>query len=178
MNRKLSFYDYPWCFDYYTDKIMNLRHAKIHGVVIVAKPVLMLALIDGIDLGVFTENRFVLNEWLEERYLALMKEHTSHSQFSKPADISNPFWHLATDGFWHLQFKDGAVNAASPSKAWLKENVDYATFDDDLWVLLQNQEWRTKLHNYIVEQKLSDGHWFDRLSPEFLTLFAAILLVA
>lgn len=178
MNRKLSFYDYSWCFEYYTDKIMNLRQAKIHGEVIVAKPVLMLALIDGIESGVFTDNRFVLNEWLEERYLALMKEHTRHSQFSKPADISNPFWHLAADGFWHLQFKDGAANAASPSKTWLKENVDFATFDDDLWVLLQNQEWRTKLHNHIVEQKLSDGHWFDRLSPEFLTLFAAILLVA
>ena len=178
MNRKLSFYDYPWCFEYYTDKIMNLRQAKIHGEVIVAKPVLMLALIDGIDSGVFTDNRFVLNEWLEGRYLALMKEHTRHSQFSKPADISNPFWHLATDGFWHLQFNADASNVASPSKAWLKENVAYATFDDDLWVLLQNQEWRTKLHNYIVEQKLSDGHWFDRLSPEFLTLFAAILLVA
>ena len=178
MNLPLKHFNYSQCYAHYTDRLMTIRQAKIRGEVIVAKPVLMLALIDGIDSGVFINNRFALNEWLEEHYLSLMLQYTLQSQFSKPADISNPFWHLATDGFWHLQFKDGAANAASPSKAWLKENVDYATFDDDLWVLLQNQEWRTKLHNYIVEQKLSDGHWFDRLSPEFLTLFAAILLVA
>ena len=37
-------------------------------------------------------------------YLNLMLEYTRQSQFAKPADISNPFWHLATDGFWHLVF--------------------------------------------------------------------------
>lgn len=87
---------------------MTIRQAKIRGEVIVAKPVLMLALIDGIDSGVFLENRFVLNEWLEDRYLMLMREYTRRSQFSKPADISNPFWHLATDGFWHLRLKTEA----------------------------------------------------------------------
>ena len=69
----------------YTNRILNLRQAKIHGEVIVAKPVLLLALIDGIGQGIFKENRFVLNEWLEDRYLKLMVENTRHSQFNKPA---------------------------------------------------------------------------------------------
>ena len=37
----------------YTNLILNLRQAKIHGEVIVAKPVLLLALIDGIGQGIF-----------------------------------------------------------------------------------------------------------------------------
>ncbi len=78
---------------------MSIRQAKIRGEVIVAKPVLMLALIDGIDSGVFNNNRFTLNEWLEEHYLSLMRQYTRQSQFDKPTDISNPFWHLSTDGF-------------------------------------------------------------------------------
>lgn len=121
---------------------------------IVAKPVLMLALIDGIESGVFVGNRFTLNEWLEDRYLTLMRQYTRHSQFSEPADINNPFWHMATDGFWHFQLGIKADKSTSPSRAWLKENVSYACFDDDLWILLQNKEWRSRLCEFIVEHKL------------------------
>lgn len=64
MNRTLQYYNYSRCFAHYTKRIISIRQAKIRGEVIVAKPVLMLALIDGIDSGVFTNNRFVLNEWV------------------------------------------------------------------------------------------------------------------
>ena len=141
-------------YSFYTNRILNLRQAKIHGEVIVAKPVLLLALIDGIGQGIFKENKFVLNEWFEDRYLKLMVENTSHSQFDKPSDIANPFWHLATDGFWHLHGKNVLEMKTTPSIKWLKENVSYAYFDEDLWLLLQNQPWREKLRNFIVEQKL------------------------
>ena len=73
MNRTLQFYNYEQCYLHYAKQIMSIRQAKIHGEVIVAKPVLMLALIDGIESGDFTDNRFVLNEWLEKRYLTLPK---------------------------------------------------------------------------------------------------------
>ena len=157
MNHILAYYDYSRCFAYYTQRIMNIRQAKIQGEVIVAKPVLMLALIDGIESGVFTNNRFVLNEWLEEHYMKLMLQNTRQSQFDKPTEINNPFWHLSTDGFWHLQLKTKGEMRTTPSKAWLKENVSYASFDDDLWMLLQSKEWRTRLRDYIVEHKLMEG---------------------
>ena len=139
----------------FTNRILNLRQAKIHGEVIVAKPVLLLALIDGIGQGIFKENKFVLNEWLEDRYLKLMVENTTHSQFDKPSDIANPFWHLASDGFWHLHGKEVQKMKTTPSRKWLKENVSYASFDEDLWILLQNQTLREKLRNFIVEHKLA-----------------------
>ncbi len=47
MNRELRFYNYEQCFAHYTKRIMNIRQAKVHGEVIVAKPVLLLALIEG-----------------------------------------------------------------------------------------------------------------------------------
>lgn len=154
MNRQLQFYNYEQCFNHYSKRIMGIRQAKINGEVIVAKPVLLLALIDGVEDGEFTTNRFFLNEWLEKRYLVLMKQYTKHSQFPNPADISNPFWHLHSDGFWHLYHKTTVADGSTPSKRWLKENVEYAWFDDDLWILLQNKEWRKKLRDFIVEKKL------------------------
>ena len=177
MNRTLKYYNYARCYAHYTERIMSVRQAKIRGEVIVAKPVLMLALIDGIGQGVFTNNRFTLNEWLEEHYLLLIRQYAKESQFDKPTDISNPFWHLKTDGFWHLQYKADADKGTTPSKAWLKENVTFAYFDDDLWTLLQNEEWRTRLREYIVEHKLTSHHWLRRLS-EGLATIAAIMLVA
>ena len=157
MNHILAYYYFSRFFAYYTQRIMNIRQAKIQGEVIVAKPVLMLALIDGIESGVFTNNRFVLNEWLEEHYMKLMLQNTRQSQFDKPTEINNPCWHLSTDGFWHLQLKTKGEMRTTPSKAWLKENVSYASFDDDLWMLLQSKEWRTRLRDYIVEHKLMEG---------------------
>lgn len=177
MNRTLKYYNYAQCYAHYTDRIMSIRQAKIRGEVIVAKPVLMLALIDGIDSGVFTNNRFALNEWLEERYLSLMHQYTRQSQFDKPTDISNPFWHLSTDSFWHLQLKAKEGKSTTPSKAWLKENVTCACFDEDLWILLQNKEWRIRFRDYIVEHKLTNGDWFHHITKGLASL-AAILMVA
>jgi putative restriction endonuclease len=157
MDEEFKGNNYTQHYAYYTDKIISIRQAKIRGEVIVAKPVLMLALIDGIESGVFTNNRFVLNEWLEEHYMKLMLQYTRQSQFDKPTEINNPFWHLSTDGFWHLQLKTKGEMRTTPSKAWLKENVTSSCFDEDLWVLLQSKEWRTRLRDFIVEYKLIEG---------------------
>ena len=154
MNQRLKYYNYEQCFAYYRFRIMDIRQAKIHGEVIAAKPVLMLALIDGVESGVFANNRFVLNEWLEEHYMKLMIQYTRQSQFDKPTEINNPFWHLSTDGFGHLQLKTKEEMSVTPSKAWLRDNVVCACLDDDLWVLLQNIEWRERLRDFIVSHKL------------------------
>ena len=178
MNKGLQFYNYEQCFAHYTKRIMSIRQAKIHGEVIVAKPVLLLAFIDGIDIGEFTANRFTLNEWLEKRYLALMKQYTRNSQFPNPTDISNPFWHLQGDGFWHLLHKIAVAEGSTPTKKWLKENVSFGRFDDDLWVLLQNKVLSQKLSDYIVEHKLTDDSRLGKIAAEGLGAIAALLLAA
>ena len=153
----LRSYFYEQYFAYYTKRILNIRQAKIRGEVIVAKPVLLLAIIEGIDSNVFMSNEFQLTEWLEKRYVLLMQKNMHHSQFDKPTDISNPFWHLQTDGFWHLQYIENFEVSATPSKRWLTENVKFAYLDDELWLLLQNDFWRKNLHDYIIEHKLTNG---------------------
>ena len=62
---ELRLHFYEKCFDYYTKRIMNIRQAKIRGEIIIAKPVLLLAIIDGIAEHVFTSNEFQLTNWLD-----------------------------------------------------------------------------------------------------------------
>jgi len=179
MNRVIRFYDYEQCFAHYTKRIMNIRQAKIYGEVIVAKPVLLLAIIDSIDGKVFIDNRFVINDWIERRYLMLMSKYAKPSQFDDLTGIEKPFWHMETDGFWHLQYPGESLSKGhTPSKGWLIENVSYAYLDDDLWFLLQNKEWRIKLRNYIVEHKLTDGNWFGKIAAEGVGAITALLFAA
>ena len=73
---------------------------------------------------------------------------------------------------------DKPQEGITPSKRWLKEKVSYATFDDDLWVLLQNKVWRLKLRDYIVAHKLIDDNWLGKIAAEGLGAIAALLLAA
>lgn len=174
----LKSYFYEQCFANYTKQIINIRQAKIRGEVILAKPVLILAIIDGIESEVFTKNQFPLIDWLEKKYMWLMQKYMRNSQFDKPTDISNPYWHLQSDGFWHLELVEKPQDGVSPSKAWLKKNVEYAYFDDSLWILLQNKVWRTKLRDYIIEHKLTDDFWKGKMVAEGLGIIAAFLLAS
>ena len=174
----LTFYFYEKCYANYTKRIMNIRQAKIRGEVIVAKPVLMLAIIDGIGNDLFNGNEIHLTDWLESHYIMLMQKYMKSSQFDKPTDISNPFWHLQSDGFWHLQLVECPQEGITPSKRWLKEKVSYAYFDEDLWLLLKDSVWRLKLRDYIIEHKLTDDTWNGKMVAEGFGVFAALLLAA
>lgn len=179
MNREIQFFSYEQCYNYYTKRIINIRQAKIHGETIVAKPVLMVAIIDGIEANVFRSNQFAINDWLEGRYKMLMQKYAKDSQFDDKTGIEKPFWHLETDGFWHLNYQGERLNKShTPSKAWLKDNVEYAYFDEPLWILLQNKVWRTKLRDYIIEHKLTDDSWSGKIVAERFGVLAAILLAA
>ncbi len=170
-------FNYEQCFAHYTTRIASIRQAKIHGETIVAKPVLLLAAIDGVEANVFGNNQFVINDWLEERYEALMRKYAKDSQFDDKTGIEKPFWHLETDGFWHLNCQgERSGKSHTPSKRWLKDNVEFASFDEPLWILLQNKVWRTKLRDYIVEHKLTDDSRMGKMAAESLGALAAILL--
>lgn len=177
MNREIQFFSYEQCYQHYTKRIMNIRQAKIHGETIVAKPVLMVAIIDAIDNNVFTNNQIVINNWIEGRYRMLMQRFAKDSQFDGTTEIDKPFWHLETDGFWHLNYQGERLSKGrTPSKAWLKDNVVFAYFDEPLWILLQNKVWRTKLRDYIIEHKLTDDFLSGKIAAEGLGILAALLL--
>jgi len=167
MDRKISFFSYEQCYESYQKRIESIRQHRIKGETIIAKPVFVVAIIDAIDSNVFTNNQFAINDWLEGRYNLLMSQYAKDSQFDDKTSIDKPFWHLESDGFWHLNYQGERLSKGhTPSKAWLKDNVEFAYFDESLWILLQNKVWRTKLRDYIIEHKLTDGFWNGKLASK------------
>ena len=103
-----------------------------------------------------------------------MLQYAKDSQFEDKAGIEKPFWHLESDDFWHLNYPGERLSKGrTPSKAWLKDNVEFAFFDEPLWFMLQNKEWRMRLRDYIIEHKLTDGSWLGRFRVVASLLMAA-----
>lgn len=139
-------------YSHYTQMIMRINQAIVHGKKILAKPALLVAVIDNISSGKIQRNRIPITESLEEKY-----KYTGKSLFERLTSIAMPFWHLQSDKFWFLEPPYPNAKNFSPSKKWLIDNIKYARLDDDLWYLLQDEAWRNKLRNFIVEQKLIDN---------------------
>lgn len=181
MNREILFFDYDKCYNHYVKCVDSIRQKHSFGHINVAKPVLLIAIIDAIEENVFSHNHFSINDWLEKRYKLLMSLYSKDSLFRDKTSIDKPFWHLETDGFWHLNYQGVRLNkGCTPSKAWLKDNVEFAYFDESLWILLQNETMRKRLRNYIIESKLPDDHdgWISKAADGFSLIAGLLLAVA
>ena len=146
--------NYEDIYEKYTHKMLKMHQAKVKGRVIVAKPILLLSVINGVDEGVIKYNRIILGDWLVYRYNTLM---STYNNGTSVTEINMPFWYLKNDSFWHIHFIDDPKEKVyTPSMKWLNDNVEFASLDNELWLLLQNEKWRTKIRDFILGYKLSE----------------------
>ena len=120
------------------------------------KPVLLLAVIELIEQGQIPENRIVLSPDLAEAFLKYWTKVTDR----KP-NIAMPFFHLKSEGFWHLHANPGyetALSVASQLKtaSRIREVIASASFDDELFFLLTNAHDRE-----VIRQTLIDTYFTD-----------------
>ena len=122
------------------------------------KPNLLLAVIELIEGGQVTENKIPVSPELAEIFLKYWPKVTNR----KP-DFAMPFFHLKTDGFWHLHPNAGyetALRVTNQIKtvSRLREIVAFASLDEDLFLLLTDARDRetirqTIIHTYFPECK-------------------------
>lgn len=69
-----------------------------------------------------------------------------------------PFWHLRTEPFWHFKLKNDRTNIGeivSPGQTAtigkMRENIEYAYFDEELFLLLKDSLHRNKLENVLLK---------------------------
>ena len=109
-----------------------------------AKPVLLLSVFDAIENGALTSNRIHYNA-VKPFYEALLPKVQE-----EPTPLKYPFFHMKSDGFWNLEWKSSSLKIpVSPSDKFLRENLEYAKFDQALWDLLQDQKTRDFYRNAI-----------------------------
>lgn len=127
------------------------------------KPFLLLAVIELIEQGDIRENWIPLSYSLIDtfhQYTALTPDWSS--------SIHNPFFHLKTDGFWHLHPE--ALNNRSahttPTLRQLLNAAASASFDDRLFLFFTNPQHRETIRQTIIDT------YFPHLRPTLETHIA------
>ncbi|MHC5762589.1 HNH endonuclease [Nostoc sp.] len=121
------------------------------------KPILLLSVIEMIATGQIAKNQIPFNAELIVTFLKLW----SHLEPVRKPDIGLPFYHLTSDRFWHYQMKLGfesliAAKIKIRTPSTIRETVEYAYLDVELWTLLQNSESRSVLTHVLIDSWFSD----------------------
>lgn len=113
------------------------------------KPILLLTLIELIEQGIVTSNRIIVSPEL----VATFKENFALLvNAANKDDFTQPFFYLKNEGFWYLHPKSGfLLDTYIRSVQTLSERLDYASFADDLYVLLMSPQARIHLKTVLLD---------------------------
>lgn len=130
---------------YYNIVIRRMKRGNARGVVINAKPIFLLSILSLIAEEIVIDNRFRFNEMLNNSY------NETCEKYNQPiTPLYKPFYHLSSDGFWYIKWKENAIEKKTPSAKFIRDNIEYAYLDNALWDLLQIEDVREEYKNTII----------------------------
>lgn len=139
----------------YTHKFRNLRVDRAHGTA-PNKPVLLLAILELMEQGQIRENIIPPSPSLFEIFMKYWSIVTD-----RRPNLALPFFHLKSEGFWHHHPNTGyeialRVTTQIKTVSRLREIVAYASFDDELFLLLTNTHDREVIRQTIIDTYFTD----------------------
>ena len=155
MDKRLLYYNYEEALRHFEERLLNIKQGSLKRsrLKIVAKPVLLLAVLKAIDCGKITCNRIEYDD-VKEIYEGAFRTFFMKARQENLTPMYYPWYYMKTDDFWKLAWKTGEMTTSAPGEGWIKRYVDYAFLDDDLWVIAQNHEYRHRLMYFLVEYKI------------------------
>lgn len=129
--------------NYYLTLLLSVKTQIIAGKKKVAKPILILAILRAISEHLLTKNEIKYTDELEDIYIDLFDK---YGKVLSP--MKYPFYHMQSDGFYHIK---GNLPTKSPTPKQLKEKIEYAYLDEQLWNLLQQEENRLVIQKRIEQ---------------------------
>lgn len=128
---------------YYLTLLLSVKTQIVAGKKKVAKPILILAIVKAISEHLLTKNEIRYTDELEDIYISLFDK---YGEVLSP--MKYPFYHMQSDGFYHIK---GNLQTKSPTPKQLRENVEYAYLDEQLWHLLQQEGNRVVIQKRIEQ---------------------------
>lgn len=121
------------------------------------KPILLLSVIDLIAQGSIEDNYIYISD-------KLINTFNNYWNILSPDSFNGglalPFFHLKNDGFWTLKFSEEYDGGRPQTIPKLKEDVDYAKIDYELFEFLQDPNSREELIYALIET------WFSSSQKE------------
>lgn len=137
-----------YALDIYRQMFASLKRGNYRGVFSNAKPIYLISLID--YLPTLKENKF---KWGDKTLLAIYLNNMAQLIAFPFTPMIKPFFHLSSDPFYTLVWRGNPPDnlLKRPSTRLLKEYLDYAKLDDELWELLQDKSNRAYLRECIIK---------------------------
>lgn len=135
---------------YYKSVLLSMGRGRKNMRPSNAKPLYLLTLISLYEDGSIIGNKLAFDNLLNIRYSEICKIFEPDINITP---VYKPFYHMSSEDFYYLKWKNNSApkNASkTPSAKYLRENVEYAALDDDLWQLLQNEEARNEIKDAII----------------------------
>jgi putative restriction endonuclease len=137
----------------YIKQLSHLNRATINGIKAPHKPILLLSVIESMAFGEINENRIEITPLLVARFKDNWSRLVKTDVF-KP-NFALPFFHMKKEGFWKLQTYFGKEILITSSHSinsfsQLKESVDFAFLDADLFSLLQEPLKREAVYQFLM----------------------------
>lgn len=140
---------------YYRDMLLAIHRGNSRTGFSNAKPFYILAIIKGIENGFIIGNNIRIdNLSLKDAYYSIFKEYAPNKDVTP---LQKPYFHLNSEQFYQLKFKPGTTpppQAKTPSVKFLREEVEYAALDEQLWDLLQDSVIREEYRQAIIRRFL------------------------
>jgi putative restriction endonuclease len=120
------------------------------------KPALLLAVLDGIAEGSIRHNRIAITPELIAAFTAICTDLATGAHFTAN-NFALPYYHLGGDGFWQLHTWPGLELLLTKSSSvrsfrHLRDVVAYASFDEELWLQVQQPEARAALQQALLSR--------------------------
>ena len=132
----------------YLDAFKSLHCQIVDGKSNPAKALVVLAILDLISEGRDNNNR-ASREDIEAQYKKLQEK------YGVPTPYQYPLYFMENELFYHLKWKEERIITHTPSAKLVRENVEYAYFDEALWNLLQDEsilnEFRSVIEKYYLK---------------------------
>jgi putative restriction endonuclease len=121
------------------------------------KPILLLSVIDLIAQGIINDNVISVSDELVDTF---NKYWRILGNLAYQGGLHYPFFHLQSDQFWHIQFKDSFNGLQPKTVNKLKQAIEYAQLDDELFDILQNEFYRKEIIDTLI------AVWFSASQKE------------
>lgn len=114
--------------EFYLQKFQDLNTLRQNGHSKPHKVCMLLAVMDLISIGAIHQNKIEFNDALKHCF----SSHFQRLRAGTDADTpENPFFHLRSDGFWHLHYQPG-IDASTVDR-FSKSKIAYASLDAELF---------------------------------------------
>lgn len=145
--------------------LRTLKVKKTNGRQSPHKAIMLLAVIDIIEFELTDGNRFYLDQETEDSYYYCWNQYIPENYYWFKPNPWTPFWHLNQEPFWHFVAKAGkeerignlVPKGYTASVGKMREVIEYACLDDELFTLLKDEHSRTQIREVLIKNYLTDN---------------------